>query len=289
MIDRSATDLERLEASPAFACRQLDPAELDEARQVAEEVGVHAAYVRNALEESFLDGRDQIYGIHGVDRLLGLIYFGGRGNLIVVERSPLSAQRLAAFIRDCPWEWRIVLARREVVQELCRHDSRTPLVNRQQVYYGATSGEIDAELARTDARRAERRDSKALMQAALELNESDLNVAAWRVNKVWLRDTVRRRIKLEQTVVVGPVGAPSCKLDVGSCGSAAAVLEGVYTDPKQRGQGLASRLVAHVADEFLRSHPLVCLHVAAENAPARRAYERAGMRALGECWLMLRG
>jgi predicted GNAT family acetyltransferase len=71
-------------------------------------------------------------------------------------------------------------------------------------------------------------------------------------------------------------------------GTAGVVIEGVYTWPLARGKGYASGLVAAVAATALVDHPLVCLHVAADNHPARRAYARCGMVDLGECQLMLR-
>ena len=78
-------------------------------------------------------------------------------------------------------------------------------------------------------------------------------------------------------------------LDIGSKGPAGVVIEGVYTWPELRSRGLASALVAAVAKEVLADFPLVCLHVAESNAPARRSYEKCGMVEVDACQLMLRG
>ena len=87
--------------------------------------------------------------------------------------------------------------------------------------------------------------------------------------------------------MIGAPGDLTCKLDIGSRGPYGVVVEGVYTFPEVRGRGLASGLVATVAARA--DAPLVCLHVAADNLPAVRAYRSAGMAELGDCHLLLRG
>ncbi|MEC7724842.1 MAG: GNAT family N-acetyltransferase, partial [Planctomycetota bacterium] len=74
--------------------------------------------------------------------------------------------------------------------------------------------------------------------------------------------------------------------DLGSQGPAGDVLEGVYTFPEHRGRGYATSLVAGA---MAANDTPASLHVAAHNAPARRAYEAAGMREAGTCRLLLLG
>ena len=52
-------------------------------------------------------------------------------------------------------------------------------------------------------------------------------------------------------------------------------------------QGLATALVATMAQRECANYPLICLHVAADNTSARRAYERMGMAVMGDCRIML--
>ena len=77
-----------------------------------------------------------------------------------------------------------------------------------------------------------------------------------------------------------------CKLDHGSSGPGGLVLEGVYSFPEVRGRGLATALVGSCIQAAGRE---ASLHVAADNAPARRCYEQAGMREVGSCRLLLLG
>lgn len=274
---------------PPFAARPLDPFDYAEARDLVARIGVHGVYVGNYLARASTptDG-GELLGFYGADRLLGLAFFGDRGNLIEIEEEPLDPDRVAGAIRDSGWAWRIVLAPASVVAALTAMERREPLVRRRQLYYGVEPEAVPADRVRVDVRPAIRKDHARLLQAALDLNEVDLHVDPRRVHKQWLRESIRRRVRGGQTYVIGEPGALQCKLDVGSHGPCGLMVEGVYTFPEARSSGLATGLVASVAFSARGLQPLVSLHVAADNAPARRAYERAGMQVMAECELMLR-
>ncbi len=282
---------------PSISARPLDPFDLIEATSLAHSVGVHGMYISNSLGEFSDLGGDEVLGFYGAESLLGLAWFGRRGNLILIEREPLDPMHVIPAVAAVDAPWRIALGTPVMVGALAALEDRPVLVNRRQVYYGIDRAAVEADtvqpdqvesLIRSDVRSAERKDIRALVEAALELNEQDLNVDPWRVNRAWLKDSVKRRIKEDRTRVLGPLGNPLCKLDLGSRGLAGVMIEGVYTLREERGKGLATGLVATVCAEALAQHELVCLHVDAQNQPARRAYERAGMRELGVCQLLLR-
>lgn len=277
--------------SSPFAARPLDPADLPQAMALAAGAGAHGVYVRNLLSGEDRGGDDgELLGFYGKAGLLGLASFGSRGNLVLVEAELLDPGAVAEALRKSAWTWRIVLARRAVVDALAACESVPPLLLRNQIYYAMRPEEARRELVRDDVRRATPRDLRALVQAALELNRVDLNVDPTRVHRGWLEESLRRRIRRGRIWTIGPPGRPVAKLDVGSQGTAGMVLEGVFTVPEARGRGLAASLVATVAHRRALSRcRLVCLHVGAGNTPARKAYERAGMRVAGECGIMLRG
>ena len=172
---------------------------------------------------------------------------------------------------------------------LFRSRERAPvpsLVCREQVYYEGSRGTAARELVRAELRPAQRADRDRLLQATLLLNASDLKLDPARVDRRWLRDTIDERIAEGSTRVLGPVGGPWCKLDYGSDGPGGRVLEGVFTFPEFRGQGLAAALVASCLAETPGG---VLLHVGQHNAPARAAYARAGMTPVDTCRLLLLG
>ena len=302
---------------PPISPRPLEDVDLPEALALCRAAGVHGMYVTNCLapnsrpplavdsDEGGPHPEDRILAFYGAEALLGLAWFGRRGNLILVEREPLDPARLVPAILSVDAGWRIALGSQAVLAGLAQREQHPVLVFREQVYYGLgadlieldpseseTAG-IDPSLITDDVRTPVRKDIPALVDAALELNAADLNVDRWRVNLGWLRDSIKRRIKEDRTRVIGPIGQPWAKLDIGSRGAGGIMIEGVFTREEERGKGHATRLVATVADRALRGTELGCsdqvsLHVDAANEAARRAYERAGLRQLGGCHLLLR-
>lgn len=278
-------------ATAPFSARPLDPQEPGSARQLALASGPHGLYVANYLARS-AQGEDldaaEVLACYGPEDLEAVCWFGARGNLIILQRRELNPIALARAIADSGWPWRIVLGPPPVVDALARELRVPPLVNRQQVYYGVRPYGFQPPELTQDMRMPDRSDLRALVKAALDLNHEDLGVDPARVDRSWVKQAVRERIKNRTTRVLGPRGDPVCKLDFGSDGAAGRMLEGVYTFAAARGRGHATALVAAVVSESRDTHPLVCLHVGAHNEPARRAYARAGMVPMGSCQLLLK-
>lgn len=252
------------------------------ANALAAAAGPHGVYVHNALAAgegvAFCCGRD------GRDEALAWV--GPRGNLVVIAEADADAALATRLVdevarRELPW--RIAMGPKAFVGALRDRLARAPLAYREQVYYVGAAA--TAAVPRwPEARAAQRADRDRLMQATLLLNHSDLNVDPARVDRRWLRDTIDERIADGTTWVFGPPGAVQCKLDLGSDGPGGLVLEGVFTFPDHRGQGLATALVAHC---LRRAPGPACLHVGRHNLPARACYEAAGMTAAGSCTLLL--
>lgn len=267
---------------PVLPTRSLAAA-FERAQSLATAGGVHGAYVRNALAQD--EGQGFVYGEPGAET--GLCWFGPRGNLVVLEPSPAPAPpaAVAAAIQCARLSWRLAMGPPAIVDALRARCVGAPLVHRTQVYYVAAGGGGTAP-ADAIARAAGPADRDRLVQAALQLNHSDLAIDPKRVDRRWLYETIDARIAAGNTRVIGPPGRIECKLDVGSAGPGGGVLEGVFTFRQSRGHGLATALVRAV---IASQSGGVCLHVAEHNAPARSAYERAGMREVGRCRLLLLG
>ncbi|MEY2980644.1 MAG: hypothetical protein RL562_871 [Planctomycetota bacterium] len=263
--------------------------DLPEARSLAARAGAHGVYVGNSLAAG--EGFAELVGLRGPEgdlRVLG--WFGERGNLVVVadETHADGTDELLAYLHSRRATWRICLGPDAVVRALASAGTGQALVDRTQVYYRAVSARVPRPASNAEVRLAVRADVPALVEASLDLHATDLLVPAWRVHRGWLRDSVRARVRAGHTFVIGPVGAPLSKLDLGSSGSSGVVLEGVHTVETARGRGLASRLVGAVAARLVDAVPTVCLHVDQDNVAARRAYARAGMDPVGTCRLLLR-
>ena len=266
--------------SPALSTRPLlydDPAVLF----LAKEAGAHGVYVQNALAEG--EGEGFVVLQRGTAR--GLCWFGARGNLVVIAPEDIHGGLLADRVQSSGHPWRIAMGPTEVIDALADRCGREPLVHRDQVYYAGSAATAARDLVRQDVRTAERGDRDRLLQATLQLNESDLNIDPARVDRRWLRDSIDERLANGTTRALGPVGSLDCKLDFGSDGPGGLVIEGVFTFPPARGKHLAASLVASCL--AASPHARVCLHVGMHNVPARAAYERAGMSVVDRCRLLL--
>jgi len=250
---------------------------------LATAAGVHGIYVLNALARD--DGVGFLLALHGED--VGLCWFGSRGNLVILgaeSLSPAEVEAVADAVQLSQHPWRIAMGPTAIVNALRERVAGKPLLLRDQVYYVGTAKIATQVLVDDSVRTAGCLDRDRLLQATLQLNSSDLNIDQARVDRRWLRDTIDERIASGSTRALGPVGGLRCKLDFGSDGPGGLVLEGVFTFPEHRGAGLASRLVATCLH---RAPATVCLHVGMHNAPARAAYERAGLTLAGRCRLLL--
>ncbi|MBM3974482.1 MAG: GNAT family N-acetyltransferase [Planctomycetes bacterium] len=254
-----------------------------EALALVAAAGVHGAYVHNSL----VDGEGAGFVLAAAGRTAALAWHGPRGNLIVVAEpaaAEFAATRLVDEVAQRQWSWRIAMGPEPALARLHDRLAKPPLCWRDQVYYRGERATAASPRPVVEVRRAQRADRDRLAQATLALNHGDLNVDPARVDRRWLRDSVDERIAKGDTLVIGPPGAFWCKLDHGSRGPGGVVIEGVFTFPEHRGQGLASALVAASIAEC--GEPSI-LHVSRHNLPARAAYEAAGMVEAGACKLLL--
>jgi len=130
-------------------------------------------------------------------------------------------------------------------------------------------------------------DIEWLTEASLQLNEEDLGIPAHTVDQRRLRSRIEQRLGEGCTFIVDSGGRPASKLEVGSEGPAGALIEGVFTEPRFRGCGLARGLVAAVSRRLLARWPRVGLHVGRGNIPALRAYHASGFEEVADLRLSL--
>ncbi len=271
-----------MQTYPPFAARPLDPSGRADALTLAERARAHGVYLGHARAA----GEGEAVLCWGGEALLGVLWFGPRGNLVLVEEVPLDPQRVADAVQRSRWPWRIALGRAATIDALAGRLARPPLVLRDQVYHACRPADArPAPEAPGVVRLAVKADVAQLMEATLELNRTDLNVEPKHVDRRWLRQTVEARVREGTTLVIGEPGRPSCKLDIGSQGPFGCVIEGVFTFPAQRRRGLARHLVAEAASRC--ESMTACLHVDAANEGARRAYELAGLKELQQCRIVL--
>jgi predicted GNAT family acetyltransferase len=95
------------------------------------------------------------------------------------------------------------------------------------------------------------------------------------------------RAKLAEQIANGLVfarfenGEVIFKCEIGAISPSACQIQGVWTKPDRRGQGLGTAGLARVVEIGLGFAPAVCLYVNDFNIAARRSYEKIGFREIG--------
>jgi predicted GNAT family acetyltransferase len=95
------------------------------------------------------------------------------------------------------------------------------------------------------------------------------------------------RAKLAEQIAGGLVfarfenGEVIFKCEIGAISPSACQIQGVWTKPDRRGEGIGTAGLARVVEIALGIAPTVCLYVNGFNIAARRSYEKIGFREVG--------
>jgi len=237
-------------------------------------------------EGSVSHGR--FYGHFAEAGLDGVVFFGHRRGVVLAGESDPFVRAAASLALGKEAGWVILVAPLAAADRFLSHyrwRGRTMHLNRVQDYYVVR----DADLAsgRAPVRRAAMADLEAVAEMSERMLCEDFALPAGSLSREGIRDSMRRKIRDGVTWLVEDGGEPVFKVDVSAQFAGGAQIEGVFTRPPFRGRGIARRGVAAVCAELLRTSRFVSLHVARENAAARRSYEAAGFRPAGEFRLVL--
>jgi len=120
------------------------------------------------------------------------------------------------------------------------------------------------------------------------MTEEDLEIPRGQIDTARLRAMSLRRIQDGKVWVIMEGSRLIFKTEEVARTPEGILVGGVYTQPKERGRGIASRAIASWARRlFDEGFEMLTLHVNAGNTPAIRAYERAGFRRHVELRLIL--
>jgi ribosomal protein S18 acetylase RimI-like enzyme len=237
-------------------------------------------------EASLCHGR--FYG-HFVDEALdGVAFFGHRRGVVLAGESEPFVRGAAALALGEEAGWVILVSPREAADRFLSHyrwRGRPTHLNRIQDFYVLRPEDLSEE--RAAVRRAELSDLDDIVDMSERMLREDFALAQGSLSRDGIRDSMRRKIRDGQTWVVREGKRMIFKVDVAAQFAGGAQVEGVFTRPDFRGRGYARRGVAGVCAELLQTSRFVSLHVARENAAARRAYEAVGFRPFGEFRLVL--
>ena len=120
-----------------------------------------------------------------------------------------------------------------------------------------------------------------------EMLLEDFELSPGSLSREAIRESMRRKIQDGRTWILDDQGEIVFKVDISAQFSGGSQIEGVFTRPHRRGHGYAQEGVTAISAELLKSCPFVSLHVSRDNAPAKRAYEKAGFLPFAEFRLVL--
>jgi predicted GNAT family acetyltransferase len=268
------------------AARLLDDADLPALSALLDADPVANCFVAARIEAAGLDARRlaaEVWGYGTADRLEAACFAGA--NLVPVGDSPPA---LAAFADRARRQGRrcssLVGPARAVGALWDRLEpSWGPArdVRRSQpVLATAVAPRITGDRA---VRRAGLADLDVLMPACVAMFTEEVGTSPLGTD-----DGASYRTRVRDLVLAGRSfarienGEVLFKAELGAVSSRACQVQGVWVNPRYRGLGLGTAGMATVVTEALRTvAPVVSLYVNDYNVPARRAYDRVGMRSVG--------
>lgn len=134
----------------------------------------------------------------------------------------------------------------------------------------------------TTLRRAELQDYDLVLPASAAMFEEELGYSPLESGGGYYRSRVRNMIRQGHTFIdVDQHGQVIFKADLGTVTAKATQIQGVWIDPRYRGQGLAAGYLSAVVNYALTFAPIASLYVNDFNEAAIRAYQRVGFKQIG--------
>lgn len=131
-------------------------------------------------------------------------------------------------------------------------------------------------------RRARPDEVDLVLPAAAHMFTAEIGYPPYRGSSRTYRALIASLIERGHTYVVLDRGEVIFKADIGSTALGCAQLQGVWTAPRLRGQGLGTAAMATVIELVLAEvAPMATLYVNDYNTAARRMYDRIGMQQIG--------
>lgn len=243
------------------------------------------AYLLDALETGGLTG---FYGAWSAGSLEG-VAFQRRGAVSASARTSAAAARALAVALSARDPWTSIVgpeAPCSLIVDAYR-ESQTFRVDRVQTFMAVSRGDALGP-GGSGVRRATLDDLDALVPMIAAYRVEDGLSRKGDDHSAWIRTHAKERVESGNLFVVATSGRPVFTGAFNFAGRYGSGLGGIYTEPSVRGKGLASRAVADLCRMALAVGPVVTLHVAQDNVPAIRAYERAGFRMAGRFRLTFR-
>ncbi len=257
-------------------------------RSVEENVFLLSRITADGVVNEASSAHGRFYGYFGPSGLEGVAFFGHRKGLVLSGAGDEFLRAATELALGVESDWILLVAPREPSDRFLSHyrwRGRPTHVNRIQDFYVAQ--EASEAAGRAPLRRAEPSDLDDVVAMSEQMLLEDFRLSPGSLSREAMRESMQQKIADGRTWVLEDRDEIVFKIDVSAQFSGGAQIEGVFTHPHRRGRGHARRGVATLTEELLKASSFVTLHVDQENAPAKRAYEKAGFRRYSEFRLVL--
>ncbi|SOD74174.1 hypothetical protein SAMN05892883_3355 [Jatrophihabitans sp. GAS493] len=271
---------------PKVRVRLLGNSDLDDVQGlVAADPIVNAVVGARLREVSDLDGAGLAGSLIGVEiggRLVGGCFNGG--NLMPFGTDERAIAPLAHHLAEHPRICSAVVGRREVLTPLwsilAAAWARPRLIRQQQPLLVVTS--VDAELVDAALRPAVIADLDNYLPAAAAMFTEELGLSPFlHMTRAAYRERLASLIAAGRALVLTDANRQVIfKAELAAVSAETCQIQGVWVRPDLRGHGISGAAMAGVVQYALKLAPSASLYVNDFNIPARRLYDRLGMRAV---------
>lgn len=236
---------------------------------------VRGVHLRGMIEDNGLQSvahRGCFYGYYEGARMLGVALLG---HYIICYGSDAAFAAFAELAASAKSSM-IFGPKPEVEsfwQQISLHGRQTKEVHTQQ---WLVCKKAALPLGSLQLRRANLTELAAVADAHAEIIRAECGYDPYLKDREGFTRRVQERIERGRTWVKMQGDAVIFKAELVSVTPEAVYLEGIWTHPAHRGQGLAKSCMSELLHRLLRKHKAVCLVVDEENTIARRVYEHVG-------------
>jgi len=243
------------------------------------------AYLLDALDMGGLPG---FFGAWSGESLDG-VAFQRRGAVSAASRTSDDAARALAVALSARDPWTSIVGPERPCSFLvdAYRESQPFRVDRVQTFMAVVRGDALGP-GESGVRRATAADLDALVPMIAAYRVEDGLSRRGDDHSAWIRTHTKERVESGNLFVLESGGRIVFTGAFNFAGRFGSGLGGIFTEPSERGKGLASRAVADMCRMALARGPVATLHVAQDNAAAIRAYEKAGFRIAGRYRLTFR-
>ena len=221
---------------------------------------------------------------NGSGDLIGLVYISATGIMIPAKLTEEAMQRVAQMVHRNPNLARVVVGERTLVSQLWRTLARCGArarLSRDQVGYSldkVTARLLDPlELVSATTEHLEQ-----VVQASAAMAREEARDDPYARNPRLFRERIAERLRRGRDFIYAPNQRLQFKSNVASLSPLGGQIEGIYTLPAFRHQGLGLRGTSAVTQWVLDRADRAFLLVNEDNYDARRLYERLGYQPVVE-------